>query len=153
MTISNNNQNLEACAGSSMKLCSGCSQFYGNQTTDFLCSKCYKERPVNEVKLPQMSKVLAAEEVKDQSSKSIEQIAEPIKEETPAKPAEKDHSRCFTCSKKVGLLGFKCPCESTFCRTHRMPEMHECVFDFGKVGRDRLSKENLVVKADKIIKF
>ena len=61
--------------------------------------------------------------------------------------------RCISCSKKVGLLGFKCHCERLFCRNHRMPESHACTFDFVAIAKEKLAKENIVVKAEKVIRF
>ena len=37
--------------------------------------------------------------------------------EAPAKKAAS--TRCMTCKKKVGLLGFHCRCGGTFCSLHR----------------------------------
>ncbi|KAK6947680.1 Zinc finger, AN1-type [Dillenia turbinata] len=62
-------------------------------------------------------------------------------------------NRCACCRKKVGVMGFKCRCGSTFCGTHRYPEKHECTFDFKGYGRDAIAKANPVVKADKIQRF
>ncbi|KAK6935277.1 Zinc finger, AN1-type [Dillenia turbinata] len=59
-------------------------------------------------------------------------------------------NRCACCRKKVGVMGFKCRCGSTFCGTHRYPEKHECTFDFKGSGRDAIARANPVVKADKI---
>lgn len=47
-----------------------------------------------------------------------------------------DHSRCWSCKKKVNLLGVKCKCEFTFCNKHRMPEDHTCEFDHAFFGRE-----------------
>jgi len=35
-------------------------------------------------------------------------------------------TRCFICQKKVGVLGFACKCEGTFCEKHRLAEAHQC---------------------------
>ena len=152
-------QNTTDSGAAQTKLCSVCTQFYGSQATDYLCSKCYKERSTKEVRLERTSSKTAEHEPKDtitlpkvEEIKEVEVKKESVEEQTAVKP-EKDHSRCLTCSKKVGLLGFKCQCDYTFCRNHRMPESHNCTFDFGKVGKERLAKENIVVKAEKVIKF
>jgi predicted nucleic acid binding AN1-type Zn finger protein len=36
--------------------------------------------------------------------------------------------RCAVCNKRVGVLGFSCPCDDqiAFCATHRLPETHSC---------------------------
>ena len=37
-------------------------------------------------------------------------------------------ARCAVCKKRVGVLGFSCPCSDTltFCATHRLRESHAC---------------------------
>ena len=37
-------------------------------------------------------------------------------------------------------MSFKCKCEYTFCKKHRLPENHECEFDFQTHGKDILKK-------------
>ncbi|KAF6156356.1 hypothetical protein GIB67_031477 [Kingdonia uniflora] len=59
-------------------------------------------------------------------------------------------NRCCSCNKRLGLLGFKCRCGSTFCSAHRYPEIHECRSDFKSGGRDAIMKTNPTVRADKL---
>ena len=68
-------------------------------------------------------------------------------------PVQSNHGRCWTCNKKVGLLGFKCRCEYTFCASHRQPELHTCTFDFKAMGREELAKNNPTVVAAKVDKI
>ena len=56
-------------------------------------------------------------------------------------PIQTDPSRCWSCRKKVALLGFKCRCDYIFCASHRPPETHHCTFDYKQYGRE-LSKKN-----------
>jgi predicted nucleic acid binding AN1-type Zn finger protein len=45
----------------------------------------------------------------------------------PVQPKQADHSKCYKCNKKIGLLGFKCNvCECSYCKNHRLPEDHLC---------------------------
>lgn len=37
---------------------------------------------------------------------------------------------CWTCQRPIGIRGFKCDCEYVFCKKHRIPEDHECNYDF-----------------------
>ena len=64
-----------------------------------------------------------------------------------------DTSKCWSCSKKTGLLGFACKCGFVFCKGHRLPENHKCLFDFAEEGKKLLGKLNPVVKGDKLEKF
>jgi predicted nucleic acid binding AN1-type Zn finger protein len=57
-------------------------------------------------------------------------------------------NRCATCRKKVGLLGFRCRCDGTFCSVHRYSDKHECGFDYKSAGREQIAKHNPIVVAD-----
>ena len=72
---------------------------------------------------------------------------------TPGKPEQKNHSRCFVCNKRVGLTGFKCTCEYTFCAAHRLAEAHDCSFDYKTTQRQRLAQSNPLISAAKIQKL
>mmetsp|Transcript_49043 Transcript_49043/g.56489 ORF Transcript_49043/g.56489 Transcript_49043/m.56489 type:complete len:171 (-) Transcript_49043:244-756(-) len=164
------NENFEDSSKKS-DLCVSCLEFFGNPHTDNLCSKCYRDKtkdlakkePQTKIRSDSVSTMLTEEpehtgSVSTDSKQSLEEV-KVEKEEVLPKPEEQvpakqtDHTRCFQCNKKVGLLGFKCQCESTYCRTHRLPEAHVCNFDFEKAGKERLAKENQMVKADKIQRF
>jgi len=57
------------------------------------------------------------------------------------------------CTKKLGLIPFKCRCTHEFCTKHRMPEEHKCTFDYKTAGQEALKKANQLVAHDKIIKI
>lgn len=67
-----------------------------------------------------------------------------------AKPIQSNVQRCFKCSKKVGLLGFRCRCDYVFCGAHRHADSHQCIFDYKAYDREQLSKANQKVVASKI---
>ncbi|WZZ24952.1 hypothetical protein YC2023_008353 [Brassica napus] len=136
-----------------------------------LCSKCYrilraeedltavaKSAVKNSLKLPSCSLIITPEQKQPLETEpaSVVVTAEPSsapiatgqEEAEPSKPARTN--RCFSCNKKAGVMGFKCKCGSTFCRSHRCPEKHECSFNFKEVGRDVIAKANHVIKADKV---
>jgi predicted nucleic acid binding AN1-type Zn finger protein len=48
----------------------------------------------------------------------------------------------------VGLLGFRCRCDGTFCIVHRYSDKHECGFDYKSAGREQIAKHNPIVVAD-----
>ena len=89
----------------------------------------------------------------EETDKEINNSKDKIMERQTSSKNGQNTLRCVACCKKVGLLGFKCQCGSTFCRNHRMPECHGCMFDFEKAAKERLSRENVAVEAEKVIKF
>ncbi|ESQ55067.1 hypothetical protein EUTSA_v10027105mg [Eutrema salsugineum] len=95
--------------------------------------------------------VAVAAVVAEPSSAGGEEEAAAPDESEPTRPARPN--RCLCCNKKVGIMGFKCKCGSTFCGEHRYPESHDCSFDFKEVGRGEIAKANPVVKADKLQRF
>jgi hypothetical protein len=62
-------------------------------------------------------------------------------------------NRCEVCNKKTGLLGFICKCGKNHCSSHRHAEAHGCSFDYKAEGQVKLTKNNPVIKTDKINKI
>jgi len=46
------------------------------------------------------------------------------------------------CKRKLKLTDFSCKCEKTFCRIHRFPENHNCIYDY----KENNNKENKIDK-------
>jgi predicted nucleic acid binding AN1-type Zn finger protein len=57
------------------------------------------------------------------------------------------------CIKKLGIMSFVCRCKKEFCAKHRMPETHQCTFDYKTSGREALKKANQQIIHIKIVKF
>ncbi|CXI25240.1 zinc finger protein, putative [Plasmodium berghei] len=64
-----------------------------------------------------------------------------------------DKSKCYLCSKNIGLLGIKCRCNYYFCSLHRYADAHNCTFDYKNYHKQQLIKNNVKVVADKINKI
>jgi predicted nucleic acid binding AN1-type Zn finger protein len=64
-----------------------------------------------------------------------------------------DTTKCWTCTKKVGLLGFKCKCKYTFCSQHRDASHHSCTFDYKAANRARLEKDLKPCVAEKLTRI
>jgi hypothetical protein len=49
---------------------------------------------------------------------------------------------------------FNCKCEfKKLCSKCRLPETHECKFDYKKEGKEEILKQNPVIIADKLTKI
>lgn len=63
-------------------------------------------------------------------------------EEVPSR-LQSDESKCWLCTKYVGLLGFSCRCGFKYCALHRYPETHHCNFDHKQHNKRKLEEELL----------
>ena len=57
--------------------------------------------------------------------------------------------KCFVCKKNV-IVKFICKCDNTFCIKHRMPEDHECTFNFKEHSKKILEKQNPIIIGKKV---
>jgi len=163
----NSNNQISNEASEAPQLCNSCFEFFGNKANDNMCSGCFKTKCREET--AQLKPIVAPADNSDAKTEcntpsvshkvSIdeEHLLPEIKPvevvEEKAKPVEKETNKCNKCCKKVGILGYKCKCESTFCKTHRLPEDHDCEFDFRQASKAKLTKDNPVVMASKISKI
>lgn len=63
--------------------------------------------------------------------------------------------RCHQCSKRLSLVEkqLTCKCGKNFCTSHRYSNAHDCVFDYKKLQKEKLIKENPPVITPKINRF
>jgi len=134
--------------GNAQTLCVKCHEFFGNPKTDDLCSVCYKKLGNNAEK-PANPNTNAGKT----TSTAMEEEKKPEEAPKEVKPAQEDASKCWNCSRKVGMQGYKCKCEYTYCRIHRLPEDHECTFDFVSSARTKIEKANPTVVSAKVEKI
>ncbi len=59
----------------------------------------------------------------------------------------------INCHKKLPLVPFKCKCGILTCAEHRFYKDHNCTYDYVKMGKEILEKNNPVVVKDKINKI
>uniref|UniRef100_A0A6C0KXH3 AN1-type domain-containing protein n=1 Tax=viral metagenome TaxID=1070528 RepID=A0A6C0KXH3_9ZZZZ len=67
-----------------------------------------------------------------------------------AVPEKKAIRRCVSCRNKLSLTDFPCKCGLIHCSKHRLPETHNCTFDFKKNGQEFLSTSLVKVVGIKI---
>lgn len=71
---------------------------------------------------------------------------------TKEKKKSKNLKKCFKCNKKLPVIPFSCKCENFFCSKCRMPEDHECKYNWKKDYQIKLEKENPKIEAKKVDK-
>jgi len=61
---------------------------------------------------------------------------------------------CFCKKKKIGVFAFSCKCGlKRLCSHCRMPECHNCTFDFQKDARKKLEKKLPLIIPSKLEKI
>eukprot|EP00250_Pteridium_aquilinum_P022659 c25516_g1_i1 orf=139-666(+) len=153
-------------------LCSNNCGFFGSSTTMNLCSQCYRDAHMKQVKVAEVAAAISAvhsrppveigphqhEEVEagtgsSQSAISVESVSLSEGVKAPSEQPTQKANRCLSCNKRVGLTGFKCRCGGLFCSLHRYNDKHDCSFDYKSAAQNSIRKANPVIKAEKIDKI
>ncbi|XP_068245636.1 AN1-type zinc finger protein 4-like [Palaemon carinicauda] len=73
---------------------------------------------------------------------------------TPPRRGRKQKPKCAYCSKRIKLVTTHvCRCDRIFCTQHRLPETHECTYDFKTEGRKLIEMANPLVASHRLPKI
>ena len=138
---------VRVLSGTTVDCVGGCGFYAVQNVNRSLCSKCYKQYCELHPEPEKPGSTAAAAPAAPAAGAAGASAA-------PEEPkVQTNTSRCWTCNKKIGLLGFKCRCSYTFCASHRYSDRHECPFDYKAQGKKELAQANPVIAAAKIDKF
>lgn len=57
------------------------------------------------------------------------------------------------CNKKIKLTDYSCKCEKYYCKFHRDPNIHNCIYDYKENILKQNKIESLLCKSTKIEKI
>lgn len=129
------------------QLCKECNLFFGCDSFNGYCSSCFKYYIVSYFRKNQAQQLDNQVEEKPQLIVKARickvQFVREIngKEYVVSNRFQKvqvDKSKCFACSKKIGLLGVECKCNFIFCNSHRLPQDHHCEINYKDQGKKKL---------------
>ena len=69
--------------------------------------------------------------------------------------SKQDNNLCNykDCNRKIKLTDFPCKCEKLFCKFHKLPEQHECEYDYKETSKKRKLIETMKCESVKLDKF
>ncbi|EGD74773.1 hypothetical protein PTSG_07008 [Salpingoeca rosetta] len=86
----------------------------------------------------------------DEQHAAAEKASDSVTATPSKKSKKKKKNRCHVCNTKLGMLGFECKCDGMFCSKHRLPDDHECTFDFKSFDRNKIAQANQAVTPEKL---
>jgi hypothetical protein len=120
------------------KKCVGGCGFYGLKRNNGYCTVCYKKDAGNRKKKARGRWKVAFNVVRGCRRFRLA-----------TKPVQKNLNRCWECNKKIGTSGIECRCGYVFCGTHRYADAHRCTYDYRKLQRKNLEKQNPLLQRQK----
>lgn len=128
--------------------------FYGTIETDFMCSKCFKNRAFS--MLGSRAKTAGISQPKKKTARArfrmaiLKVRAVCIFKRASKREQQVHKDRCFSCNRKLGITGTECRCGYIFCGKHRYADEHNCTFDHYARHQAALEKANQKVRASKM---
>lgn len=103
----------------------------------------------------QLLKQIKKEEINDIKNNNILVTPQLEKSVEKSKIHKSKKNRCSydSCNIKLGLIPFECRCDMNFCSNHRLPEQHNCSFNYKDYGKKIIEQNNQKVVAEKIQKI
>lgn len=125
-----------------------------NPASGNMCSKCARSQAAQQPAPPKAAQPVELATETETTPVEAASPFEPVTEAAaPAAPVPPPNpGRCYSCSKKTGLLGFSCRCGFSFCSSHRYADAHACSFDYKGAAATLLTKANPLVAGSKINK-
>jgi len=117
--------------------------FYGQKQYDNMCSVCYHK--AGGVKKP----VVAVNQWRKKFRRALIKLKAVRAFASAPRLLQKNKTRCWTCSRKVGITGIDCKCGFIFCGTHRYPDEHNCRYDHKGNHQKVLRKHNQQIVSKK----
>uniref|UniRef100_A0ACD5Y0H0 Uncharacterized protein n=1 Tax=Avena sativa TaxID=4498 RepID=A0ACD5Y0H0_AVESA len=137
-------------------LCANRCGFPGNPATHNLCQNCFLARPPSPSPSSSMPAAVSVSTpvALDRPRPTLPDLSPPCAAAVDLAPTRTSvKNRCSSCRKRVGLTGFRCRCDQTFCGEHRYSDRHGCTYDYKAAARDAIARDNPVVRAPKIVRF
>lgn len=138
------------------KLCVKNCGFFGSTQFEGMCSSCFSKSGKKAAPSSSSSSVNAAAAPKMTSRRRLKRAINVVRAvkrfRISKRKVQEDSTKCWTCKKKIGILGIECKCGYIFCSTHRFPAIHECDFDHARLHKKKLVKENPTLASDKMDK-
>ncbi len=59
----------------------------------------------------------------------------------------------LNCNKKIKITDYPCKCEKNYCKFHRDPLIHNCIYDYKENCFKQNKIDNLICRSNKIEKI
>ena len=96
------------------------------------------KQPLQKVLINNIKKINKSIVIEDNNESTTRKISDNPKKKKKIKSKRCDFDGC---RRKLKLTDMECRCSYIFCTFHRLPEQHECGYNFRKFNKDRFAKQ------------